>query len=38
MDKKEFQKKYDNSILVCCTEDDIKKSIQYLRFNGLNSL
>lgn len=25
MDKKEFQKKYDNSILVCCTEDDIKK-------------
>lgn len=25
MDKKEFQKKYDNSILVCCTEDKIKK-------------
>lgn len=25
MDKEEFQKKYDNSILVCCTEDDIKK-------------
>lgn len=25
MDKEEFQKKYDNSILVCCTEDKIKK-------------
>lgn len=25
MDKEEFQKKYDNSILVCCTEDNIKK-------------
>lgn len=25
MDKEEFQKKYDNSILVCCTEDSIKK-------------
>lgn len=25
MDKEEFQKKYDNSILVCCTEDEIKK-------------
>lgn len=25
MDKEEFQKKYDNSILVCCTENSIKK-------------
>lgn len=25
MEKEEFQKKYDNSILVCCTEDKIKK-------------
>lgn len=25
MDKEEFKKKYDNSILVCCTEDKIKK-------------
>ena len=25
MDREEFQKKYDNSILVCCTEDKIKK-------------
>jgi hypothetical protein len=25
MDKEEFQKKYNNSILVCCTEDKIKK-------------
>lgn len=25
MEKEEFQKKYDNSILVCCTEDSIKK-------------
>lgn len=25
MDKEEFQKKYDNSILVYCTEDNIKK-------------
>lgn len=25
MDREEFQKKYDNSILVCCTEDSIKK-------------
>lgn len=25
MEREEFQKKYDNSILVCCTEDDIKK-------------
>lgn len=25
MDKEEFQKKYDNSILVCCTENKIKK-------------
>lgn len=25
MDKEEFQKKYDSSILVCCTEDSIKK-------------
>lgn len=25
MDKEEFQKKYDSSILVCCTEDKIKK-------------
>lgn len=25
MDKEEFQKKYDNNILVCCTEDKIKK-------------
>lgn len=25
MDKEEFQKKYDNSILVCCTKDKIKK-------------
>lgn len=25
MDKEEFQKKYDNSVLVCCTENSIKK-------------
>ena len=25
MEKEEFQKKYDSSILVCCTEDSIKK-------------
>lgn len=25
MDREEFQKKYDNSILVCCTENSIKK-------------
>lgn len=25
MDKEEFQKKYNNSILVCCTENSIKK-------------
>lgn len=25
MDKEEFQKKYDNSILVCCTEYDVDK-------------
>lgn len=25
MDREEFQKKYDNSILVCCTEASIKK-------------
>lgn len=25
MEREEFQKKYDNSILVCCTEDKIKK-------------
>lgn len=25
MDKEEFQKKYDNSVLVCCTENNIKK-------------
>lgn len=25
MDKEEFQKKYDNSILVCCTENSINK-------------
>lgn len=25
MDREEFQKKYNNSILVCCTENSIKK-------------
>lgn len=25
MDREEFQKKYDNSILVCCTENSINK-------------
>lgn len=25
MNKEEFQKKYDNSVLVCCTENSIKK-------------
>lgn len=25
MDKEEFQKKYDNSVLMCCTENSIKK-------------
>lgn len=25
MEKEEFQKKYDNSVLVCCTENNIKK-------------
>lgn len=25
MDREEFQKKYDNSVLVCCTENSIKK-------------
>lgn len=25
MDREEFQKKYNNSILVCCTEASIKK-------------
>lgn len=25
MDKEEFQKKYDKSVLVCCTENSIKK-------------
>lgn len=25
MEREEFQKKYDNSILICCTENSIKK-------------
>jgi hypothetical protein len=38
MDKEEFQKKYDNSILVCCTEDKIKKVLDSIVDTGIKKL
>lgn len=37
MEKEEFQKKYDNSVLVCCTENSIKKVFNICDSMGLTA-